>query len=105
MRQIEVRRTDPMSLFYKTSHKPEEPWKQIDLTRRGPSTTLSGITQKRLNKGPRAINPLKKKDLISILHLVPSIYHDFYNNLATGKTERSDSIEGLEKLDFELEDV
>lgn len=105
MRQIEVRRTDPMSLFYKTSHKPEEPWKQIDLTRRGRSTALSGITQKRLYEGPRAINPLKKKDLTSILHLVPSIYHDFYNNLATGKTTCSDSIEGLDKLDFELEDV
>ena len=105
IRQIEVRRTDPMSLFYKTSHNPEEPWKEIDLTRRGHSTTLSGITQKRLYEGPRAVNPLKKKDLISILHLVPSVYHEFYNNLTTGKTARSDSIEGLEKLDFELEDA
>jgi len=105
MRQIEVRRTDPMSLFYKTSHNPEEEWKQIDLARRGRSTALSGVTQKRLYEGPRAINPLKKKDLISMLHLVPSIYHDFYNNLTTSKTARSDSIEGLEKPDFELEDI
>jgi len=105
MRQIEVRRTDPMSLFYKTSHNPDEPWKQIDRTRRGHSTVLSDITQKRLYEGPRTINLLKTKDLISILHLVPSIHHKFYNNLTTGKTARSDSIEGLEKLDFEQEDV
>ena len=57
MRQIEVRCTDPMSLYYKTSHIPDEPWKQIDLTRRGHSTMLSGITQKRLYEGPRVINP------------------------------------------------
>jgi len=58
MRQIGVRRTDPMSLFYKTSHKPDEPWKQIHLTRRGRSTALSGITQKRLYEGSRAISPV-----------------------------------------------
>jgi len=73
MRQIEVRRTDPMSLFYKTSHNPEEEWKQIDLAQRGRSTAVSGITQMRLYEGTRAINPLKKIDLISMLHLVSSI--------------------------------
>ena len=105
MRQIEVRRTDPTSLFYKTSHNTGEPWKQIDLTRRGRNTVLSGIIQKRLYEGPRAINPLKKKDLISILHLVPSVHHEFYNSLTAGKTARSDNIEGLDKVDFELEEA
>jgi len=45
MRQIEVRRTDPMSLFYKTSHNPDEPWKQIDLTRRGHSSVVRHHTK------------------------------------------------------------
>jgi len=43
MRQIQYRRSDPKSLFYKCSHSIEEDWKQLDLEKRGSCVNLTHV--------------------------------------------------------------
>ena len=55
-------------------------------------------------EGVEKINPLKKKDLLSMLHLIPPIHHHFYNTLPTAARPQEDDIDGFpEVLDFEME--
>jgi hypothetical protein len=104
MKQIQVRREHAKSLFVRYSHAKNEPWKEIDLKKRAKSTSLVDIEQPLLYSAPRKINPLKKKDLLSILHLVPPIYHRFYTDLQVTTKAVEEDIDGLgETVDFEIE--
>jgi len=90
------------SVFFKCSHNDAEPWREIDLTKRGHHENLHEVTQPQLFDGQQSINPMKK-DLISMWSLIPPVYHRFYQDLAVGKAARNDSIEGIDTSDFELE--
>src|SRR5688572_10408065 len=105
-KQIQVRRANPKSIFMRYSHNSDETWKEIDLTKRGQKMDLTAVEQPPLYTSPRRINPLKKKDLISILNLIPPVHHSFYLNLHAANKVVEDDIDGHnDVVDFDVDCV
>ena len=104
IKEIQYRRTHPKTLFVRYTHDHEEAQKKVDLSKRGKSTTLNEVPLVPLYTEQRAINPLKKKDLLSMLDLTSPVYHSFYKNLPTTKKPLDDDIDGhAETIDFDIE--
>jgi hypothetical protein len=104
IRQIQYRRQNPKTLFVRYSHDPVEDWKEVSLAKRADKTVLSEIESSKLYEKPREINPMKVKDLISMLHLIPPVYHDFYRRLTSGSKSADEDVDGLaDVLDFEVQ--
>lgn len=75
---LQYRSCDIGLLYYKTSLSEDEPFKVLNIKRKG--RTLNFMPKKTYN-APVPISKEKKRDLIQLLTLIPNIYHDFYNNL------------------------
>lgn len=93
---------DSPRVLYKESLNIDVPFKSISIMKRGhgqnrliPSLTYSG-------KVPITIQ--KKKDLLSLLPLIPSVFHDFYKNLETKKGPDVLPEDGEQEEDEEVED-
>ena len=105
-REIKVCRNKPKSIFFKSSHDDREPWHEVDLRKRGCTESLNSIVQTKLYSEPRAIAFPKHQDLLSLLHLVPPCFYDFYKTLkCAGKQKRTEEdIDGLpQKHDFDID--
>lgn len=70
----------PFKIFFKYSNNEIVQFNELDLQKR--TSTLIGNLDLLYPNG-NSINPLKKKDLVSLLDYVPPIYHEFYNSLKT----------------------
>ena len=126
MRQIQYRRSDPKSLFYKCSHSTEEDWKQVDhsteedwkqvdhstqedwkqvdLEKRGSCVNLTHIPLPKLYDRERQISQPNKNDLLSLLPYILPMHHEFYSNLPSTSKAREDDVDGFpDTLDFETE--
>ena len=102
MRQIQVRRSDPASLFFRDTFDEVEPWKEINIKRRGKN--VADVIQTPLHNAPKCITAAKKKDILSLLELVPPRHHQFYRDLNDKENGRDDDVQGLPAvLDFDLE--
>src|SRR6218665_808402 len=106
-KQIRVVREKPKSLFFRYSHEEEEEWKEVDLRKRGTTPSLGAISQSALYQGPRPISSLKKKDILSLLPLIPPCHHEFYTSILSIDTHgRGEDVDGLpDVLDFVVEDI
>lgn len=78
---LEVRKSKPCSLFYKTSYK-DENFKEIDVRRKCRKSQKELVLTKAYSEAP-SIGPNKKKDLISLCsaNLIPRAHHQFFFNL------------------------
>lgn len=72
-------------MFYKTSLGEDEPFKTLNLRRRGTRNVEFAIEQ--AYDAPLPISKENKKDLIDLLPLIPDIYHDFYKNIKSNESE------------------
>uniref|UniRef100_A0A2S2NSJ8 Uncharacterized protein n=1 Tax=Schizaphis graminum TaxID=13262 RepID=A0A2S2NSJ8_SCHGA len=72
-------------MFYKTNLSEDEPFKTLNLIRRG-TRNLEFALEQAYNE-PLPISKEKKKDLIDLLPLIPDIYHDFYKNIKSNESE------------------
>lgn len=72
-------------MLYKTSLSVDEPFKTLNLRRRGTRNVEFKLEQ--AYDEPLPISKEKKKDLIDLLPLIPDIYHDFYKNLKSNQSE------------------
>lgn len=85
---LEVRISNPCSLFYKTSYK-DETFKEIDVRRKCRKSQKELVLMKAYSEAP-SIGPNKKKDLISLCsaNLIPRAHHQFFFNLkCSSKTQ------------------
>lgn len=69
------------TVFYKTSLKDEAVFLEVDLTRK--KSNESSLPMAYDEELPITIE--KKTDLISLLPLIPDVFHDYYKNLKTKK--------------------
>jgi hypothetical protein len=67
--------------------------------------SLANIDQSPLHNGPRAIAEVKKKDLLTLLHLIPPCFHVFYKTIPVARGSDKDiDVDGFPSvLDFDLE--
>lgn len=82
---LEVRKSNPCSLFYKTSYKDET----FDVRRKCRKSQKELVLMKPYSEAP-SIGPNKKKDLISLCsaNLIPRAYHQFlFNSKSSSKTQ------------------
>lgn len=79
----------------------------MDLRKRGTTPSLGAISQSALYQGPRPISSLKKKDILSLLPLIPPCHHEFYTSILSIDTHgRGEDVDGLpDVLDFVVEDI
>lgn len=70
-------------ISYKTTLTDEE-FLSLSLQRRGQSITPE-VVVKPITLEPVPINFEKKKDILSMLELIPKVFHEFYKNLKTTK--------------------
>ncbi|KAL1454579.1 hypothetical protein WDU94_010799 [Cyamophila willieti] len=94
---IEIRKENPLTLFFKYSHTEEEPYHQLDLSKKvsrksGPITvSLSDVQLNTLNEDPVKLAPAKVTDLQSLLEYIPPAYQDFYRKLAISEDDAEES--------------
>ena len=62
----------------------DDSFKTLDLLRR--NKTGNDIILRKITTDPVPISEEKKKDLVSILHLIPEVFRPFYQNLTTSST-------------------
>jgi len=103
-KQIQVRRDHPLFLFFRYTHDPlpDDAWIEISLAKRGQK--IAGIIGTKLFDAPRSITTAKKKDLTSLLPLVPPIHHHFFQSIRAGGKAENDVDGHRAELDFEVED-
>ena len=70
------------TIEYKNSLSPDEKFKKLNIRKRGFNQIQIDDVPKAYTE-PIKISAEKKKDLISMLPLIDSVYHMFYNNLST----------------------
>lgn len=74
---------------YKTSLKEEEPFKELNICRRGINIVkISDVNN--CYESPQLISREKKQDLLDQLHLINEIYHNFYRQLNDGSVPNVD---------------
>jgi len=100
MRQIQVRREKEGSLFFRYTYSSSEEWKEISIAKRGKK--LQSVLQMPLYNSLRPLTDAKKRDIMSLMLLIPPIHHPFYESLK-GAGKDDDDIDGLPAdLDFEM---
>lgn len=70
-------------MYYKKSLNEDEPFKTLNLRRRGTRNVEFALEQ----AYNEPISKEKKEDLIDLLPLIPDIYHDFYKNIKSNDSE------------------
>ncbi|KAJ9583050.1 hypothetical protein L9F63_022607 [Diploptera punctata] len=75
-------------IFVKESLNENIPFKEISLRRRGRNSLPTSLPV--VNEGPIPISKEKKKDLLDLLPLIDSAFHDFYKNLPVDNVPASD---------------
>ena len=107
IRWIKVTKDEPYNLFLKYSHKDEEEWSVLDLTKHGKGrrVNLGAAEQDLLYPGGRTITNAKKADLLSILKFIPQVYHGFYRKLCTqNDPDLPEDVDGLpNEPDFDID--
>ena len=103
-RQIQMRRDHPLSLFFLNTHEhlPDQEWIEVCLAKRG--QTIAGILGTKLFDKPRCVTTAKKKDLMSLLPLVPPVHHQFFESIRAGGNVDNDADGHCAELDFQIED-
>lgn len=69
-------------IYYKNSLSENEPFKILNIKKRGVNTVKIEDLQPCYHK-PLNISSAKKKDLLEMIHLIDINYHEFYKNLPT----------------------
>lgn len=69
-------------MFFHYSHKETEEWKEVDLGKRRTPATLGAISQSALYDRLQPVASLKKKDLLSLLPLIPPCDHEFFSSIS-----------------------
>lgn len=72
------------TIQFKTTLSEDDSFKTLDLLRR--NKTGNDIILRKITTDPVPISEEKKKDLVSILHLIPEVFRPFYQNLTTSST-------------------
>lgn len=67
-------------IYYKNCHEVDEPFKVMNIRKRG-FNQLTYTDIPHCYEGPIKINEAKKKDLLSMLHLIDTNFHAFYMEL------------------------
>lgn len=90
-------------MYFKYTVDKGEPFRMVNLRRRkakGRLMNLSNICVSIFYNGLLGINPLKKKDLLSIIDLIDRHCHDFYYHLPVKTTPKEfDELEDNVQLD------
>lgn len=73
-------------VHYKNTLNSSEEFKVLSFKRRGKPSSLKHHAIKRRYNKLLPIAPEKKRDLCSLLVLIPPLFHDFYKNLPTSET-------------------
>lgn len=75
----------PFTIFYKETLNEDIPFEEIDIrpTKEGRPRLLKNIEQAPMYSGPRIMNHLKKRDMLSLLKYIPPIHHTFFENIRT----------------------
>lgn len=84
---------------FKNSLNDDEPFKRLNIRRRGFQTVTYSDLEK--DKYPQTITPEKKKDLLDLLQFIDPCFHEFYKNIKT--TIASNIHPDLVEEDDELE--
>ena len=86
---IRFEKSNPFTMFFKSTLQEDFGFNQIDMaryrpTRHRPNPIRADIGElPQLYSTPRAINPKKYDDIMSLLDYVPPIHHMFFKNLVT----------------------
>ena len=94
---IRVIREYPYCFQYRHSLSELEPWKTVNLTRKGPGRPpflgIPYLPPLFDEATPRTVNKKKVDDLVSLLDYIPPIHHEFYRSLCSSSdnNEPSDS--------------
>lgn len=80
VRWLQFRKSSPL-VFYKKSLDVDEPFKSLSVLKPGQSRNKLLPSMSYKNRIP--ITDQKKKDLLSMLYLIPPVFHEFYKNLPT----------------------
>lgn len=77
----------PFSIFYKETLNEDFPFNEIDIrpTKEGRPRLLKNVEQVPMYSGPRSMNHLKKRDMLSLLKYIPPIHHNFFKNIRTSE--------------------
>ena len=81
LKWLHYEKTNPFTLFYKTSLDKSADFQETSFARWG----TAGLTLRPplSYHGPQPISIEKKRDLMTLLPLISGTFHDFYNNLHT----------------------
>lgn len=74
-------------VLYKKSLEMDDPFQSISVLKTGQSRNklLPSLSY----NGKVPITDQKKKDLLSLLHLIPPVFHDYYKNIPTSKKQET----------------
>lgn len=82
---IRVVREEPYILYYKETLQEDFPFSTLNLkpSKIGRPSLLGLVSLAHLYQHPRPVTPVKKKDMLDLLPIIPPIHHDFFQNLST----------------------
>ena len=76
--------SQPLKTLVKHSHGSMQPVKVLNhAPKRGKRPNLANSVLQGKYESPNQINPAKKADLVSLLHLIPPVHHGYYRALST----------------------
>ena len=87
MQWIQVRKSEPLKMYYKYSLQEDVGFSCVNFAKRGRGDKKSYRLKQLHPQQPRALSVEEVNDIRKLLKYVPPVYHDFYTRLELNTTD------------------